>query len=663
MTSIAFAPPRSVSAPSPLETAEAHWKATAPALGGRVPRMVVSPDGGRGYPFRPVPLSAAPPSAPAAVLICDPGTGYGHFSALDFDLSRARAAGHSDPASAVNADADAAQALIVKAGGRCLRDIAPTGGQHLYILWSQSRPWEQLRDLASALALRFRTVDPSPHQRVTGVIRPPGARYKLVRGRSPGWQRLLTPLQDVPGILAAPCGPIVWKALHLQLAPELSAVTGSPGPRPPVSDSASALDSKGSPWISRRRTQLPPPLDRIARTGTKGRYASGSEARYAVLCSAAARGWHLDQVTSAMEDGTWAGLSRLYSRYRTAATREREITADWRKAVRAASRQKNAPSSHTRQNTAHSRGQGDRDLDELTVHEQIWTWRTAAWLAERDRKDAWGEAGAGIRLTLRALAAAMQITGNIETEFGIRDLSLHCGLSYRTVAAALEILRTEDDPLIERVRTGRGIKADRYKMRIPAAYAGEVRWLPWRAGIIRKVHPVFRILGPSAALVHECLTNSPATLTSVAGEALLGTAAARRALLRLAEQGLAVRSAGGWARGPVTLDEAGDACGAPEAEEETKRRYAEQRRAWRKRLETRGDAPPEPGEEEDEARAPSRPPLPVAVPVQRSEPDPPRGPPADRTPDDVLGLLRRELGAEVVSVQFHGGSGNLPRLA
>ena len=110
-----------------------------------------------------------------------------------------------------------------------------------------------------------------------------------------------------------------------------------------------------------------------------------------------------------------------------------------------------------------------------------------------ERKKSWGGAAASIRLTLRALAAAMQMTGAIEAEFGCRDLALHAKISSRSVAEALTVLRGEHDPLIRRTRQGRGLLADRYEMRIPEAYRDDVLWYRWRAGVIRPVHPAFRV--------------------------------------------------------------------------------------------------------------------------------------------------------------------------
>ena len=40
-------------------------------------------------------------------------------------------------------------------GGRCVTDVAPGGGRHVYVLFAALLPWRELRDLARAMALRF----------------------------------------------------------------------------------------------------------------------------------------------------------------------------------------------------------------------------------------------------------------------------------------------------------------------------------------------------------------------------------------------------------------------------------------------------------------------------------------------------------------------------
>jgi hypothetical protein len=642
----------------PRAAACAHWQAAARALSG-TGRIVVSWDGGRSYPLRAGrdrPLPDSPPDQPATVFVYDPGTATGRTTVCDFDIKKAEAAGAADPAAAVAADAAAFAALVAGAGGRCLQDISPGGGRHVYVLWERAQPWLELKQLARALARRYPSLDTSPHNKLTGLIRPPGARYRLAGGRSPGWQLLTTPLAEVPAVISRRCGPQVWNALHAEFAAELEAVTAcSPPPAEGPHPGGAQLDSKGDVWLPRgRRLPLREDLEQIARTGRyPARYPSGSEARMAVLCSAAARGWQLHQVSTAMRDGTWAGLASFYARY-SASSRAGALSRDWKKAVAKARPEKTAPLSHTRHHPSHPQGGSRLDrrkagLAGKSAQELVWAWRTAIWLAERDpgRKQNWGGAAVSIRMTLRALAAAMQMTGSTQAEFGCRDLALHAKISSRAVAAALRVLREEPDPLVRLTRRARGLAADRYQIRIPAAYQDDVLWHRWRTGIIEPVHPAFRVLGPAVALVWEMLGAEVCPVAEIARMAVLGTSATRRALVLLGEYGLSARDSGGWRRGPAGLDEAAAASGADLADASVRQAYEDQRRQWRQRLSTG----PEPAE--DRACGPSRP---AEVPVPRPRPQlraaPPRAPPAGPDPDPepaALLLLQRVLGAQVLA--------------
>jgi hypothetical protein len=243
-------------------------------------------------------------------------------------------------------------------------------------------------------------------------------------------------------------------------------------------------------------------------------------------------------------------------------------------------------------------------------------------------------------VVLRALAAAMQMCKSGETEFGVRDLSLHAKIPYRTIASALALLRSEDDALIRRVRRGRGLLADSYRMRLPDAYRHDALWRRWRAGVIGPVHPVFWQLGPAALLTWEALSTQAATVTETARIAALSTAVTRKALALLTEHGMAQRDSGGWRRGPASLDDAAAATGAYQQDQAIRHQYADDRDKWRKRLAR--TAAPEPGP--DPALAPRAVPQPRTGNAQLPQP---RGPP-DAEWQAKLRLLRRELGAQVI---------------
>ena len=83
------------------------------------------------------------------------------------------------------------------------------------------------------------------------------------------------------------------------------------------------MDDSGVPWLPRLggRAPLGAGLERVARSGRwdRSRYAGRSEARMAVLAAAAARGWRLAEVQSAIASGAWKGLAGLYEDARSPA--------------------------------------------------------------------------------------------------------------------------------------------------------------------------------------------------------------------------------------------------------------------------------------------------------------------------------------------------------
>ncbi len=110
-----------------------------------------------------------------------------------------------------------------------------------------------------------------------------------------------------------------------------------------------------------------------------------------------------------------------------------------------------------------------------------------------ERLEGWRGRAIAIRLMLLAIAQAAMVSGSSVIEFGTRNLALHSALSHRTVARVLRLLHDEPDPLIDLVSPRRLARADRYQLRIPARYAGSVRWRRRRAGRIEAIHPVFLV--------------------------------------------------------------------------------------------------------------------------------------------------------------------------
>src|SRR5580704_13612746 len=103
-------------------------------------------------------------------------------------------------------------------GGRSFADVSPTGGRHVYVLWSRPRPITEIRPLMRALCARYPSLDPAPMLNpAAGCIRPPGARH-----RTGGHQELTTRPPAARAVVERPNGPEVWSALLERLAPVLS---------------------------------------------------------------------------------------------------------------------------------------------------------------------------------------------------------------------------------------------------------------------------------------------------------------------------------------------------------------------------------------------------------------------------------------------------------
>jgi hypothetical protein len=562
-----------------------------PVLAGTA-HVRISRDGGRTYPARHArPLPADPPGQPCTVAVYDPGTATGRMLALDLDPGRAGRDVHggageqdhehcSDPAVQVRVQAEALAALVARCGGQVLADVGPSGGRHVYVLFAAVLPWRELLDVARALALRFPAIDLAPMSSLGGQISPPGSRHK-----SGGWRVLSIPLSEARAAAEHPNGPEVWAGLLDELAAELQVLeTGTSVPDP---ETAAELDDAGVPWVPRLggRASLGSELEDAARSGrwNRSRYAGRSETRMAILGAAAARGWRLAEVESAIASGAWKGLAALYERRSEPGRLERLLPLEWRKCVGKISREKNVRHWPTSDLSTRPPVGGSTSSAEYGLIRQ---WLTAILCAAEDpeRVKGWGRRAIAVRLVLLALGQAAMVSGSSVVEFGTRNLALHSALSHRTVSRVLRILRDEPDPLIDLVSARQLARADRYALRIPDRYAESVRWRRRRAGRVEAAHPAFLVLGGTAALVYEALGPEAARGAEVARTARLSASAVSAALRVLAEHGLAERGSGGWRRGAVALADVAESTGAADLQREREAKYNQAREGWHARI-------------------------------------------------------------------------------
>jgi hypothetical protein len=178
-----------------------------------------------------------------------------------------------------------------------------------------------------------------------GQISPPGSRHK-----SGGW-RLLSSPEAASAAVKHPNGSEVWASLLDELAAELREVEGVAASGNVHQADISELDDIGVPWIPRLcgRGPLGAELEQVARSGRwdRSHYAGRSEARMAVLGRAAARGWRLDDVRTAITSGPWKGLAALYGRRSEPGRLERLLPYEWRKCVANISGEENVRQWHT----------------------------------------------------------------------------------------------------------------------------------------------------------------------------------------------------------------------------------------------------------------------------------------------------------------------------
>ena len=401
------------------QSARSAWRSVTPSIAG-TPHVRLSRDGGKSYPARHArPLPADPPGLPCTVPVYDAGSGSGKLLAIDLDPGRGRRDVHGapgqqdherrpDPAAQVRVQAEALVGLVSRCGGQALADIAPSGGQHVYVMFGEALPWRELRDLCRAIAVRFPAVDPAPMAGLGGQISPPGGRHK-----SGGWRLLSVPAVDALAAVEHPNGPEVWVALLTEFAAELQQVEipiriGIPGP------AAAELDDAGVPWVPRLggRANLSPELDLVARTGrwNRTRHPGRSEARMAVLAAAAARGWQLADVRAALVSGAWRGFPELYYRASEPGRIERLLPLEWRKSVAFVAGEENVRHWLTSDRT-HAPPAPIDGADSFGLIRQ-WVTGTGCAAADPERVRGWGRCAVAVRQLLAAIGQAAMVSGS-----------------------------------------------------------------------------------------------------------------------------------------------------------------------------------------------------------------------------------------------------------
>lgn len=571
---------------SDAETAAQEWTALAALVAGSGYMRFATRAGKYPRPSNAPKITGTLPRRPAAVMLHGSD---GCVSTLCLDLDTSKAA-----QSIVDADAAAIGELLTACGLRYVADHSPSGGRHIYVPLVNRLAHAAARELVDALATRFVSLDPSPHQNITeGCIRPPGAPHKSGRG----YQVLDTPLNQAYDIMRLRNSNTALTNLRTALAASILQVrtrkatttrstqlqpATAPAPRATTfARAAQSLSPKGSI------------LRQIALTGLydTARYPSASEARMAVLTHLANFPITLPEIRDRMATD-FAGLAALYTGERHM---ERLLDYEWGKALAVvgknpASAAAGAGSSlkyDTEPALTHG-GADQTSRSSVSVMHEINDLENVLYAVLDQRLAKSGREGISLRLLLRAVIGFARKKETLLLDVGCRSFAIDMGRHHGTIARLLPRLEKLTEGLVERIERGRGKGADVYVLSLPPQWRATADALSWRKGKIFGIRPVFRALGDVAALVYENIERarvSPNTAEIVRSTGI-GRTAVDQALTTMAELSMIERSRGTWHVVHATnLTQIADWLGAQDEYECHKRLVRAQRMDWHARLE------------------------------------------------------------------------------
>ena len=465
------------------------------------------------------------PTRPAAVLLHS-NAGFCTALALDFDAHDRTTEQIED----VAYDLFQAEAILDQLGAVYVSDRAH-GGAHLYVLLEHPMRFLEARELVEAMALRWPTLDPSPHQSIArGCITIPGSAHRLG-----GHRELASSPSTLKAVAAgARTSTATIARVRAWLQAEIHTVRTHRAPKLQITPREATTHHE--PGVG---NVMGAHYQDLAATGdyTAHNYRSPSEARAAVLMSARAAGLSREDVAARMSDGRWPGLWQLHShRHKPWAL----FAQEWDRIER-----DYHPTPHPRQTPARTSDTSANLHRGADTHGHIRAWRSTLHRVETSEFP--GAPGWSRRLLLRALAKQSHETGSTITATGIRGLSLATGLSIETVATLLRELSTAPDPWIQRLSRAHGRHAATYALRLPDRHHGTAERTAWVTGKAHAIRPVFERLGAPAALVYEAIEQLPSPGTAeIQLRTGLGRNTVREALANLAGWHLISGDHEGW---------------------------------------------------------------------------------------------------------------------
>jgi hypothetical protein len=586
--SVGASPAVDLSHTSPdTQIAAQEWAALAALIAGS-PYMRFATRAGK-YPR---PNNGAPkitgtlPHRPAAVMLHGSD---GCVSTLCLDLDTSKAAQEI-----VDADAAAIGDLLTACGLRYVADHSPSGGRHIYVPLVNRLAHAAARELVDALATRFVSLDPSPHQNITeGCIRPPGSPHKSGRG----FQILDTPLTQAYDVMRVRNSDTALGALKAALAASIHQIRARKTPSSALAPLRAVAVAGPLPMTFAKATRTSSlrgsPLRQLAATGiyNTAKYSSASQARMAVLSHLANFPITLDEIRQRFATD-FAGLAALYTGQRHM---DRLLAFEWDKALAFVGKKPatggaglgSSLKSDTEPALTHG-GADQSQRSSVSVMHEINDLENVLYAVLDQRLAKSGREGISLRLLIRAVLGFARKKESLILDVGCRAFALDMGRHHGTIAKLLPRLEKLTEGFIEKIERGRGKGADVYLLSLPAQWRETADALSWRKGKIYGIRPVFRVLGDVAALVYENIERArmAPTAAEIVRATGIGRTAVDHALKTLAELSMIERSRGTWDIVHTTnLSQIADWLGAQDEYEYQLRLVRAQRMDWHARLE------------------------------------------------------------------------------
>ncbi|MGQ4535199.1 hypothetical protein ACUH9Y_08915 [Dermabacteraceae bacterium P13115] len=451
------------------------------------------------------------PGKPAALHVYDV---RGRCTMLVLDLD-AHERTHAQIARA-QADYQAITSLLARMGARYVSDHAH-GGRHIYIPLQAPLTQGQAALIVQALAKRYPSLDAGPHLNASdGLITIPGSAHKH------GGHRVLDgSLAAAEAVFTHRTPPRVLEALRRELRSEIAVLNDQAHTRAIARQNLTDSPADAALTIphSRKRV-MGEKYAALAQSGNwrEYGYVSASEARWAVMFSAANAGMEGQEVLARMQDGRWPGLAAMYG-HKHASTFAREWAkigahiASERAGQNAKTGTKTAAGKSFRQSDTRAKcSQGGKPQAGETSHDtyaEIRSWHSVL-LANQHAEFSRAQDVSNL-LVLRSLASFAQRTGSLLIAVGVRAIALDTGLSTESVAKSLLCLRQAPDAWISRVMIAHGRDADAYQLRIPDRYRDQVETTRWIKGKAHSLRAAFQALGAACALVYEAIEHGYGT--------------------------------------------------------------------------------------------------------------------------------------------------------